>query len=147
MATHSSVLAWRIPGMGEPGGLPSMGSHRVRHDWSDLAAVAASTENAALYCSNLAVEGSSSLTSFIKVASSVITRALPPGGHFELGACYKNAVFMSEIHCVVGKNVCECVCVPLLIFHCISLLATCGLFWSRPYILSILLSSSPRFLK
>ena len=41
MSTHSSVLAWRIPGMGEPGGLPSMGSHRVRHDWSDLAAAAA----------------------------------------------------------------------------------------------------------
>ena len=38
MATHSSVLAWRIPGMGEPGGLPSMGSHKVEHDWSDLAA-------------------------------------------------------------------------------------------------------------
>ena len=38
MATHSSVLAWRIPGPGEPGGLLSMGSHRVRHDWSDLAA-------------------------------------------------------------------------------------------------------------
>ena len=38
MATHSSVLAWRIPGMGEPGGLPSMGSHRVGHDLSDLAA-------------------------------------------------------------------------------------------------------------
>ena len=37
MATHSIVLAWRIPGMGEPGGLPSMGSHRVGHDWSDLA--------------------------------------------------------------------------------------------------------------
>ena len=37
MATHSSVLAWRIPGMGEAGGLPSMGSH----DWSDLAAAAA----------------------------------------------------------------------------------------------------------
>ena len=32
MATHSSVLAWRIPGTGEPGGLPSTGSHRVRHD-------------------------------------------------------------------------------------------------------------------
>ena len=32
MATHSSVLAWRVPGMGEPGGLPSMGSHRVGHD-------------------------------------------------------------------------------------------------------------------
>ena len=41
MATHSSVLAWRIPGTGEPGGLLSMGSHRVRHDWSDLAAAAA----------------------------------------------------------------------------------------------------------
>ena len=40
MATHSSVLAWRIPGTGEPGGLLSMGSHRVRHDWSDLAAAA-----------------------------------------------------------------------------------------------------------
>ena len=37
MATHYSVLAWRIPGMGEPGGLPSMGSHRVGHDWNDLA--------------------------------------------------------------------------------------------------------------
>jgi len=36
MATHSSVLAWRIPGTGEPGGLPSMGLHRVRHNWSDL---------------------------------------------------------------------------------------------------------------
>ena len=41
MATHSSVLAWRIPGTGEPGGLPSMGSHRVRHNWSDLTAAAA----------------------------------------------------------------------------------------------------------
>ena len=40
MATHSSVLAWRIPGTGEPGGLPSLGSHRVRHDWSDIAAAA-----------------------------------------------------------------------------------------------------------
>ena len=40
MATHSSVLAWRIPGTGEPGGLPSMGLHRVGHGWSDLAAAA-----------------------------------------------------------------------------------------------------------
>ena len=38
MAAHSSVFAWRIPGTGELGGLPSMGSHRVGHDWSDLAA-------------------------------------------------------------------------------------------------------------
>ena len=43
MATHSSVLAWRVPGTGEPGGLLSMESHRVRHDWSNLAAAAADT--------------------------------------------------------------------------------------------------------
>ena len=41
MANHSSVLAWRIPGTGEPGGLPSMGSNRVGHNGSDLAAAAA----------------------------------------------------------------------------------------------------------
>ena len=44
MATHSSVLAWRIPGTGEPGGLPSMGSHRVGHERSDAAAAAAGGE-------------------------------------------------------------------------------------------------------
>ena len=43
MATHSSVLAWRIPGTAEPGGLPSTGSHRIGHDWSDLAAAAAAS--------------------------------------------------------------------------------------------------------
>ena len=47
MATHSSVLAWRIPGTGEPGGLPSMGSHRVGHDWSNLAAAVAAAAAAA----------------------------------------------------------------------------------------------------
>ena len=41
MATHASILAWRIPGTEEPVGLPSMGSHRVGHDWHDLAAAAA----------------------------------------------------------------------------------------------------------
>ena len=45
MATHSSVLAWRIPGTEEPSGLPSLGSHRVGHDWSDLAAAAAARRN------------------------------------------------------------------------------------------------------
>ena len=44
MATHSSVIAWRIPGMGEPGGLPSVGSHRVGYNWSNLAAAAAWTD-------------------------------------------------------------------------------------------------------
>ena len=41
MATHSSILAWRIPGTGKPGGLPSMGLHSVGHDSSDLAVAAA----------------------------------------------------------------------------------------------------------
>ena len=45
MATHSSVLVRRIPGMGEPCGLPSMGSHRAGHDCSDLAAAAASSQS------------------------------------------------------------------------------------------------------
>ena len=52
MATHSSVLAWRTPGMGEPGGLLSMGSHRVRHDWSDLAAAAAGTNSRQIHQSS-----------------------------------------------------------------------------------------------
>ena len=43
MATHSRILAWRIPGTGEPGGLPSMGSHRVGHDWSDWSDLAANS--------------------------------------------------------------------------------------------------------
>ena len=53
MATHSSVLDWRIPGMGEPGGLPFMGSHRVRHDWSDLPAAAAASVKYTLDFENL----------------------------------------------------------------------------------------------
>ena len=44
MATHSSVFVWRIPGTGEPGGLPSMGLHRVGHNWSNLAAAAAALQ-------------------------------------------------------------------------------------------------------
>ena len=50
MATHSSILAWRIPGMGEPGGLLSMGSHRVGQDWSDLAAAVAQMVTISLQC-------------------------------------------------------------------------------------------------
>ena len=49
MATHSSVLAWRLPGTGEPGWLPSMGSHRVGHDLSDLAAAANSNRTVTFY--------------------------------------------------------------------------------------------------
>ena len=54
MATHSSVLAWRIPGTGEPGELQSKGSHRVRHDRSDLAAAAAAGKGNPFIC-NLSI--------------------------------------------------------------------------------------------
>ena len=49
MATHSSVLAWRIPGTEEPGRLLPLGSHRVGHDWSDLAAAAA-VKDQVIFC-------------------------------------------------------------------------------------------------
>ena len=67
MATHSSVLAWRIPGTGEPGGLPSKGSHRVGHDCSDLAAAAAmGTDTMILAFCMLSFKLAFSLSSFIK---------------------------------------------------------------------------------
>ena len=69
MATYSSVLAWRIPGTGEPGGLPSMGSHRVRHDWSDLAAAAV-------------VKNPSAKAGDLRDAGSIpVLRRSPGGGH------------------------------------------------------------------
>ena len=70
MATHSSVLAWRIPGTGEPGGLPSIGSHRVGHDWSDLAAAADTWFLAAVW-DNTDIYGQTHRHSF--VTSSILT--------------------------------------------------------------------------
>ena len=58
MATHSSVLAWRIPGTGEPGGLPSMELHRVGHDWSDLAAAAVTFNKRLLKEANILLQSS-----------------------------------------------------------------------------------------
>ena len=49
MVTHSSVLAWRIPGTGEPVGLPSLGSHRVGHDWSDSSSSSSSSSMYNMY--------------------------------------------------------------------------------------------------
>ena len=62
MASHSSILAWRSPGMGEPGGLPSMGLHRVGHDWNDLAAATAPA----------ATDYSSSFNCFLKSKSLIL---------------------------------------------------------------------------
>ena len=75
MATHSSVLAWRIPGTGEPGGLLSMGSHRVGHDWSDLAA--ALWDSKCLYCSKNG-KGWISKNEFVKCNNQVDVLSLSP---------------------------------------------------------------------
>ena len=85
MATHSSVLAWRIPGTGEPGGLPSMGSHRVRHDWSDLAAVAA---------------GSSFLLKHSFLPKVVCTKWVPINFHW-----YHKRIFFLQVFANVNGSV------------------------------------------
>ena len=74
MATHSSVLAWRIPGMGEPGGLLSMGSHRVGHNWSDLAAAAAAVllANGCFCCSEETVSEKQNQTLLRPTSKSVL---------------------------------------------------------------------------
>ena len=74
MATHSSDLAWRIPGTEEPGGLLSMGSHRVGHDWSDLA-VAAVMSFDFQHAKQLA---SSVLTTFLQVIQLSLLNNISP---------------------------------------------------------------------
>ena len=73
MATHSSIHAWRIPGMGEPGGLPSMGLHRVGHDWSDLAAATLSPAHSQAHF-NLAAHQGSGKACFLQEGSSGLSR-------------------------------------------------------------------------
>ena len=76
MATHSSVLAWRIPGTGDPGGLPSMGSHRVGHNWSDLAAAAAELPvQTARYCQS---QAAGTPVGACQYRPSVVIRRIPP---------------------------------------------------------------------
>ena len=77
MATHSSVLAWRIPETEEPSGLPSTGSHRVGHDWSDLAAAAAAVSNKKLDKKDL-----------LSMAPPIWTRL-----NFPLGQCLSSGSF------------------------------------------------------
>ena len=77
MATHSSVLAWRIPGTGESGRLLSMGLHRVRHNWSDLAAAAANP-----ICKVVAglLVGASGHLESNKMRTKIVTPCLPYRG-------------------------------------------------------------------
>ena len=87
IATHSSVLAWRIPGTGEPGGLPSMGLHRVRHNWSDLVAAAACLRHCVRHwtCSREGLpwwlSGKESACNAGDVGSITGLESSPKGGH------------------------------------------------------------------
>ena len=73
-----SVLAWRIPGMGEPGGLLSTGSHRVRHDWSDLAVAAAACKIGTLYHLHFTDEESEiERISYLSEAAELVSDSTP----------------------------------------------------------------------
>ena len=80
MATHSSVFAWRIPGTGEPGGLPSMGLHRVGHDWSYLAAAVCAFPNHACktlwWCCGFLISRTNPMT-MSEHSELVFTQSLP----------------------------------------------------------------------
>ena len=96
MAPHSSTLAWRIPGTGEPGWLPSMGSLRVRHDWSDLIAAAAGIRKHFAYRVN-------------KNSSMAPSAILPHfWGYKKIWLCLKwlkySRIFSFKTHCMKNKN-------------------------------------------
>ena len=98
MATHSSVLAWRIPGMGKPGGLPSLGWHRVGQDWRDLAAAVAAVQ---LFCDpmNCTLPGSSVHNIFLGENPRVV--AIP----FSRGSSQpRDPTHVSYVSCI-GKRV------------------------------------------
>ena len=101
MATHSSVLAWRIPGMGQPGGLPSMGSHRVRHDWSDLAAAAELLLVGITLCVRVFQEAQSAWCSLMLLFMSVLCS-------FEGGVSVVSSAKISQVFCLLsGGLVCR----------------------------------------
>ena len=85
MTTHSSVLAWRIPGTGEPGGLPSVGLHRVRNDWSDLAAAIA--DNPIKWCSQCVCVCVCVVSDSLVIIWTVAHQAPLSMGFFRQGYC------------------------------------------------------------
>ena len=117
MATYSSILAWRIPGMGEPGGLPSMGSHRIWHDWSDLAVAAAYIN---FYMKNTAIH----LWSSGSLQTKIIYNEVKYKAFF-LGE--KSTLFMSslkysctsivEIHCPARMKIQSLIMGPLYSYN------------------------------
>ena len=126
MATHSSVLAWRIPGMGKPGGLPSMGSHRVGHDWSDLAAAAACFLFQLFYSSHLT--GSFLLFMFLVTTLTMFI-------HSSLQFSYHSYLLLFVSHQVMSNSLRPCGLTGSSV-HDISqagMLAWVGISFSREY--------------
>jgi len=89
MATHSSTLAWRIPGTGEPGGLLSKRSHRVEHDWSDLAAAAATYHEFLLPLTSILLSTKASERTWIFTEPHHFL-ALPPRASYSLCASFSS---------------------------------------------------------
>ena len=94
---HLSVLAWRIPSTGEPGGLPSMGSHRFGHDWSDLAAAAAKS----LIDRDSCLRNSSCLSPFWKKLRIFIQILLILFSHFKTSSNLAWLYGLAESHYLV----------------------------------------------
>ena len=97
MAIHSSVLDWRIPGTGEPGGLPTMGSHRVRYDWCDLAAAACPLGQWCYPNISSSVASFSCPQSFPESGSFPVCHLFTSGGE-NIGASTSTSVFPMYIH-------------------------------------------------
>ena len=144
MATHSSVLAWRIPGTGEPGGLLSMGSHRVGHDWSDLAAAAA------LSCWSFSFALGHGISFFGRIQHFPVDGCSAAGGNFgvlagedERTSFYSAILKLSKY--IFKRNVCTCIfrnvhktITALIILqfvhlsdHCTSYVVLCQLYLNK----------------
>ena len=110
MATYSSVLAWRIPGTAEPGGRPSMGSHRVGHHWSDLAAAAVflypnHSEFSTIFKHNSPFHASFSCEEVLYIQKDLVLLTLHKGFIQPLTQCRA-----SSSHPYVPIAICSCIC-------------------------------------
>ena len=109
MATHSSVLAWRIPGTGDRGGLPSMGLHRVRHNLSDLAAAAAeaSSSNQPDKFTERQEFFGQSRVSFESTSLILCKLSAPMWNYYPTGKFTKDFKLKSNKSCIKKGNFCE----------------------------------------
>ena len=100
MATHSSVLAWRIPGTGSLMGLPSMGLHRVGHDWSDLAAAAAAPKTKQRICKAFKIHTKLFMCALPTLCQTTET-SIPPTHqscfHIIVGFCTNSSIFSKRL--------------------------------------------------